>query len=76
MVVLEILSLITTIVGLYLLGKKDKYGFIVFDLSLICQMYIFYTQNNTFLIFQMVVLIVFNTINFVKWRKDESIRSL
>jgi len=75
MVILEIGALITTIIGLYLLGNKDKNGFLVFDISLICQTYIFYVQGNNFLILQMVVLIIFNTINYMKWRKDESIIS-
>ena len=75
MVVLEIASLITTIIGLYLLGEKDKNGFLVFDASLLCQMYIFYIQGHIFLIIQMAVLIFFNTINYIKWRRDERIRN-
>lgn len=75
MAVLEIGALITTIIGLYLLGNKDKNGFIIFDVSLLCQMYIFYVQGNNFLILQMIVLIIFNTVNYIKWRKDERIKN-
>lgn len=70
--VVSIASLVTTIIGLWCLGAKDKNGFIIFDISLLCQMFIFYKQNNYFLIFQMVVLIVFNTINFFRWKREES----
>jgi len=65
----SILSLITTVIGLYLLGEKKASGFLVFTGSLIFQLYIFYNQSNWFLVFQMVVLIIFNVVNYRKWRK-------
>lgn len=65
--ILEIISLITTVIGLYLLGEKDAYGFLIFDISLCCQAYIFFKGKNWFLLFQMFVLIVFNTYNYFKW---------
>ena len=68
--ILSIVSLITTLIGLYLLGEKKASGFVVFTISLFCQMYIFYYnydcgihKPNWFLIVQMGVLIVFNLIN-------------
>lgn len=64
---LEIISLITTIFGLYLLGEKISYGFMIFNISLACQFYIFLKGKNWFLVGQMVVLIVFNSYNFIKW---------
>lgn len=67
---LEIISLITTIFGLYFLGEKKRIGFLIFDASLCCQFYIFYNQSNWFLCFQMVVLVMFNTYNYIKWRKE------
>lgn len=65
--ILEIISLITTVVGLYMLGEKDPLGFLIFDVSLSCQIYIFAKHKNWFLICQMIVLIVFNTYNYFKW---------
>jgi len=65
--VLEIISLITTVIGLYFLGIKEAYGFLIFDISLCCQGYIFYKSKNWFLLFQMFVLITFNTYNYFKW---------
>ena len=72
--ILSIISLITTLVGLYLLGEKKPSGFLIFTISLACQMYIFYNPNpdncdgpNWFLIIQMIVLITFNIYNYRKW---------
>ena len=65
--ILEIVSLATTLVGLYLLGEKNAYGFLIFTVSLGCQAWIFYKNKNWFLIFQMAVLMVFNLFNFNKW---------
>lgn len=67
--VASIISLITTLVGLYLLGEKRASGFLIFTASLICQMYIFYNQGNWFLIIQMLVLVVFNVRNYRKWTR-------
>ena len=76
--ILSIISLITTIIGLYQLGEKISFGFIMFSVSLVCQMYIFYFPNpdackgpNWFLVIQMIVLIIFNLINYRKWIKED-----
>jgi len=71
---LSIISLLTTMLGLYWLGNKNKNGFLVFNVSLNCQLVLFYLQSNYFLITQMVILIAFNTWNYLKWRKDEGIK--
>lgn len=65
----SIISLITTLIGLYLLGEKHATGFLVFTASLTCQLYIFYEQANWFLVFQMIVLIIFNIVNYRKWAR-------
>ena len=65
--VLEICSLITTIIGLYLLGEKQAIAFHIYNISLACQAYIFYKHKNWFLIFQMAVLVAFNLFNYYKW---------
>jgi len=67
--ILSGISLITTMIGLYLLGEKNAFGFVVFTISLACQGYIFTVQENWFLVFQMLVLIVFNLVNFRKWQR-------
>lgn len=67
LIVLSIISLITTMVGLYMLGEKNPFGFLIFTGSLVCQMYIFYDQKNWFLFCQMIILIIFNIVNFKKW---------
>ena len=65
--ILSIISLITTLIGLYLLGEKKALGFLIFTASLTCQMYIFYVEQKWFLVVQMIVLIVFNIVNYRKW---------
>ena len=67
--ILSIISLITTLIGLYLLGEKEASGFLIFTASLICQLYIFYVLKNWFLFFQMIVLIIFNVVNYRKWTR-------
>ncbi len=69
--ILSIISLITTLIGLYLLGEKEEIGFLIFTVSLGCQMWIFADQRNWFLFCQMIVLIVFNIINYRKWSKGD-----
>jgi hypothetical protein len=68
--ILSIISLITTLIGLYHLGEKEKVGFLIFNISLICQMFIFSLQNNKFLFVQMIILIIFNIWNYYKWGKE------
>ena len=68
--ILSIISLITTLIGLYLLGEKRASGFLIFTISLTCQAYIFYLQTNNFLFIQMIILIIFNIWNYCKWTKE------
>ena len=70
-IILSIISLVTTLIGLWLLGEKKQSGFLIFTVSLLCQLYIFYTQKNWFLVCQMIVLIIFNIYNFNKWGKTD-----
>ena len=64
---LEIMSLVFTLIGLYLISEKIAAGFLIFDISLFCQFIIFWSQNNRFLMFQMVVLMIYNSYIFFKW---------
>lgn len=68
--ILSIISLITTLVGLYFLGEKKAKGFLIFAISLVCQMGIFYIYDNFFLFCQMIILIIFNIWNYCKWIKE------
>lgn len=69
--IISVVSLLTTVIGLYLLGEKSPQGFLYFSVSLLCQMYIFYKENNKFLVFQMLILIYFNIRNYIKWMKEK-----
>lgn len=64
---LQIISLLTTLIGLWLLGEKKASGFIIFTISLACQFGIFLVEEKWFLVVQMIVLILFNIYNYQKW---------
>lgn len=71
LIILSAFSCLMTIFGLWMLGDKKKNGFLIFTFSLAAQTYIFYNQKNVFLVIQMVILIIFNLINYFKWKKGE-----
>lgn len=64
---LGFLSFLMSIVALYLLGVPDKICFIIFSLSFVLQGVVFYRTKQWFLILQMILLLVFNIINYFKW---------
>lgn len=70
-ILISIVSLLTTIIGLYYIGEKDKRGFVYHTISIVCQGYLFLIISNWFLVFQMVILAVFNIRNYLKWRNEE-----
>jgi len=65
--ILTAISLLLTVVGLYLLGEKVAIGFLIFSASVFCQFIIFYKEKKWFLVIQMLILFVFNTMNYFKW---------
>ncbi|MFW9877021.1 MAG: hypothetical protein ACFFG0_28350 [Candidatus Thorarchaeota archaeon] len=68
-IAISLVSLVTTLLGLYALGEKYKSGFMLYNISLICQMVLFYT--NRFIVIQLIVLMIFNFRNYYKWGKEE-----
>ena len=69
--VISAISLITTLIGLYYIGKKNKWGFIYHTASVICQGYLFFILSNWFLVIQMIILAAFNIRNYFLWRNEE-----
>lgn len=69
--IISIISLTTTMVGLYYISNKKEVGFIYYIISIICQMYLFYIAKNTFLVIQMLILTICNIISYIKWRNDK-----
>ena len=65
--VLTGISLVLTVIGLYLLGEKIAIGFLIFSASVLLQFIIFYKEKKWFLVVQMAILFVFNTLNYFKW---------
>lgn len=70
-IIISMVSLITTVIGLYYLGIKKAAGYIWFTISLSCQMYLFYISENIFLVIQMIILIILNIKNYRKWKEEE-----
>jgi nicotinamide riboside transporter PnuC len=62
-------AFLLTILAMYLAGRPDKRCWIIFIVSQVIQIYIFYKTTQWFLILQMLVLITFNCINYFKWKK-------
>ena len=66
---LGLIAFVLTVVAMYLIGKPSIRCYVFFVLSQILQVYIFYETKQWFLILQMFMLIVFNGINYVRWKR-------
>jgi len=69
--IVGIISLITTVIGMYYVSKKIKTGFIYYSISLVAQLILFTMLSNWFLVLQMIVLLTSNVYIYWKWRKDD-----
>jgi hypothetical protein len=65
------ISLITTLIGLYYIGEKNKLGFVHHTISVIIQGYLFFVLQNWFLVIQMLILAIFNVRNYLLWRRED-----
>jgi len=62
-----------TILGLYLVGRKNKYGFLVtFFSEFLWAYWITITPGAKGLYIVCVVMAIISLQNFMKWRKDET----
>jgi len=64
---LEVASFLLTILALYLLSLPNINTFVVFIISMIVQMIIFWKTKQPFLFAQMVVILFFNFYNYWSW---------
>jgi hypothetical protein len=64
---LEIASFVLTIVALYLLSIPNINTFIVFIVSMIVQMALFYRTKQVFLFIQMLVIFGWNFYSYWQW---------
>jgi hypothetical protein len=64
---LGIVSLLLTLVSLYLVGEKVPIGWLIFIISYSIQVFIFVKTKQFFLIVQMGILSLFSVYNFIKW---------
>ena len=56
-----------TLWSLYLLGEMNPWCHILFIISYLGQIYVFYKTKQWFLIVQMVALTIFGIYNYFKW---------
>jgi len=69
MIVIQVLIPVLTLIGLWLLGDKKRIAFMIFNA---CQLLIIYsaiTTKSWGILAMSIIYIVFNIINFIKWRK-------
>jgi hypothetical protein len=62
-----LIVLVLTIIAMYFLGIKEKVSYVVFTISQLIQIYIFYKKMQGFLILTMIILIILNIVNYLKW---------
>lgn len=64
---LGVVSLLLTIIALFLVGEKEAVGWPIFLASYVIQIYVFYKTKQKFLVVQMIVLSFFAIYNYSKW---------
>lgn len=64
------ITFIATLIAMYLVGKPDIKCYAFFCIGQSISIYIFYTTGQWFLILQMVGLIIFNIVNYFKWKRQ------
>lgn len=62
---------ITIIIGIIFIGKKNKWGWIVSIVGAVLYMIVSWRKGIYGFIALDCVLIVLNTVNFIKWHKQE-----
>lgn len=67
-----LIVLALTVVAMLLLGIQNKNAFIVFTISQLIQIYIFYEKKQGFLILTMLILIFLNITTYFKWSRSSN----
>lgn len=62
-----LIVLLLTIAAMYLVGEYNKYAYLIFTVSQIIQIRIFYDKKQGFLVLTMLFLIALNILNYFKW---------
>ena len=63
---------IFTLLGVYVVGRKNKYGFILAIISnLLWIAYVLICGHTYGIMLECLPLLFVNTWNFIKWRRDE-----
>lgn len=68
---LDWISAAFALVGVFLVGQKNKYGFLVCMISGVCWCFVAISTGVYGLFLEVLPLFVLNSYNFYKWRKEE-----
>lgn len=74
MMILDWVSASFALIGVYLIGQKNKYGFLVCLLSGLCWSVVAVKTEVYGLFLEVLPLFILNLYNFNKWKKDENTR--
>lgn len=68
---LEYAAFAIVLLGMYLIGKPSRWGFIVFIASQVLWLCAASIRDSDGLVLQSVTLIIVNIINYLRWKKKD-----
>lgn len=70
---MDYIASILELLGIWIIGNKSKWGFIIFMIAGLCWMIYVGINKHTYGILLVVLpALVINTRNFIKWSKNEN----
>jgi nicotinamide riboside transporter PnuC len=70
--IIDLISLLLVVPGLWLLGNKNKKAFVLFVLSNFTVGYVAIVKSLPGLLIMQLVFLLFNIRNYILWRNDEA----
>ena len=72
MIGIDFIAAILELSGAYVVGNKNKWGFVLFFITGLCWItYVFTTKSTYGLLLVVVPALGMNVRNFIKWSKEE-----
>ncbi len=68
----NILVIIGSVIGMYLLSEKDKLGFVIFTFAEISILYLGLVTQNYGLAITGLLYILMNIYGYIKWEKEDA----
>ena len=71
------IAAILELTGAYVVGNKNKWGFVLFFITSICWIiYVFTTKSTYGLLIVVIPCMFMNVRNFLKWQREEKTTTL